>query len=76
MTIDLTPAQEQRLGQIAADANRTPEELAAEALSRFLRYTEALAADVREGEESAEREGWLSNDEVFERLNRRLLKTA
>ena len=76
MTIDLTPAQEQRLGQMAADANRTPEELAAEALSRFLRYREDLAADVREGEESAEREGWLSNDEVFERLNRRLLKTA
>ena len=76
MTIDLTPAQEQRLGQIAADTNQTPEKLAAEALSRFLRYIEDLAADVREGEESAEREGWLSNDEVFERLNRRLLKTA
>jgi predicted transcriptional regulator len=76
MTIDLTPAQEQRLGQIAADTNQTPEKLAAEALSRFLRYREDLAADVREGEESAEREGWLSNDEVFERLNRRLLKTA
>jgi len=34
------------------------------------------AADLREGEESAEREGWLTNEEVFERLSRRLRKTA
>jgi hypothetical protein len=37
---------------------------------------EGLMADLREGEESAERDGWLTQEEVFERLNHRLRKTA
>jgi hypothetical protein len=45
-------------------------------MDRFFDHLDGLAAELREGEESAEREGWLTNEEVFERLNRRLVKTA
>ena len=50
----------------------TPEEM----MDRFFDRLDGLAAELREGEESAEREGWLTDEEVFERLNRRLVKTA
>jgi predicted transcriptional regulator len=76
MNVHLTAAQEQRIGQLAADTHRSAEEIAQEALESYLRHVDALSAAVREGEESAERKGWLTHDEVFERLNQRLLKTA
>jgi predicted transcriptional regulator len=76
MTIDLTPEQEQRLGELAAASDRTPEAVAQEFLQGYLRHVNELADAVREGEESAEREGWLTHDEVFERLHQRLSKAA
>jgi predicted transcriptional regulator len=76
MNIPLTSAQELRLGRLAAETDRSAEEIAREVLESYLRHVDALAAAVREGEESAERAGWLTHDEVFERLNQRLLKTA
>jgi predicted transcriptional regulator len=76
MNVHLTAAQEQRIGQLAADTHRSAEEIAQEALTCYLRHVDTLATAVREGEESAERKGWLTHDEVFERLNQRLLKTA
>ena len=76
MVIHLTPALEQRLEHLAAEVHRTPDELAQEALDSYLAHVEALSAEIREGEESADREGWLSNEEVFARIKQRLLKTA
>jgi predicted transcriptional regulator len=76
MTVQLTTAQEQRLESIAAASNRTTDELAQEALDAYLQHIELLTAAVREGEDSAEREGWLTNDEVFGRLHERIRKTA
>jgi predicted transcriptional regulator len=76
MTVHLTAAQEQRLEHLAAQSERSSDELAQEAIDKFLEYKEGLIAAVREGEESAEREGWLSHEEVFERLDKRLHKTA
>jgi predicted transcriptional regulator len=76
MTVHLTAAQEQRLEHLAAQSERSSDELAQEAIDKFLDHKESLIAEVREGEESAEREGWLSHEEVFERLNKRLHKTA
>ena len=76
MPLHLTPEIEQRFAQLAAQTGRSPEELANEALDSYLSHVERLIADVREGEESAEREGWLTHEEVFERLNKRLLKTV
>ena len=54
----------------------TSDELGQQAIDRYLDHIETLTADIREGEESAEREGWLTHDEVFENLHKRLLKTA
>jgi len=76
MTLHLAPELEQKLQYLAAQTERTPDELAQEAVENYLKRIEALATAVREGEESAEREGWLTHDEVFDRLNKRLLKTA
>ena len=76
MTLHLTPALAQKLQHFASQTERTPDDLAQEAVDGYLSYLETLAAEVRDGEESAEREGWLTHDEVFERLNKRLLKTA
>jgi len=76
MSIHLTPALEQQLDQIAAETNRTTSDLVQEALDDYVKHVACLTAEVREGEESAERDGWLTHDEVFERLNRRVLKSA
>lgn len=72
MAVQLKPEQEQRLREAALRLDVTPEEM----MDRFFDRLDGLAAELREGEESAEREGWLTNEEVFERLNRRLVKTA
>ncbi len=76
MSIQLTPALEQQLDQIARETNRTTNDLVQETMDDYVKHIASLTAEVREGEESAEREGWLTHDEVFERLNKRLLKTA
>jgi len=76
MPLHLPPALEHRLAQLAAQTGRSPDEIAQEALEGYATHLESLIADIREGEESAEREGWLTTEEVFEALNKRLLKTV
>jgi predicted transcriptional regulator len=76
MAIHLTPALMQQLEQIAAETDRTPTDLVQETLDGYVKHLESLTREVREGEESAEREGWLTHEEVFERLNKRLLKAT
>jgi predicted transcriptional regulator len=76
MNIQFTPDLERQLEHIAAEMNRTPSDLVQETMDDYVKHIASLTAEVREGEESAEREGWLTHDEVFERLNKRLLKTA
>jgi predicted transcriptional regulator len=76
MPLHLTAEHEQRLKQLAAQTGRTSDELAQEALDGYLKHVEPLMADIREAEESAEREGWPTNEEVFESLNERLMKPA
>jgi predicted transcriptional regulator len=76
MAVQLKPGQEEQLQKIAAERGMTVEQVLGEVLEDYLRYVEGLMADLREGEESAERDGWLTHEEVFERLNRRLAKSA
>jgi predicted transcriptional regulator len=76
MAVQLRPEQEERLRQIATERGVPVEQVLAEVLDDYLDHIQGLMAELREGEESAEREGWLTNEEVFERLNRRLAKTA
>ncbi len=76
MSIQLTSGLEHQLEQIAAETNRTTSDLVQEAMDGYVKHIASLTATIREGEESAERDGWLTHEEVFERLNKRLLKTA
>jgi predicted transcriptional regulator len=76
MAVQLKSGQEEQLQRIAAERGITIEQVLTEVLEDYLRYIERLMADLREGEESAERDGWLTHEEVFERLNHRLAKSA
>ncbi len=76
MTLHLDHNLEQRLEHLAESVHRTPDELAQKALSSYLDHIEALTADLREAEESAEREGWLTTEEVFARLEKQLHEPA
>ncbi len=71
MALQLTPALEQRLEHLAAETNRSPADLAHEAITSYLQHIETLALDVREGDESAERDGVLSTAQVMERITKR-----
>jgi predicted transcriptional regulator len=76
MAVQLKPGQEERLRQVAAEIGVPIEQVLAELVDEYLNHIQGLMAELREGEEPAEREGWLTNEEVFERSNRRLAKTA
>jgi predicted transcriptional regulator len=71
MKIDLTPEEKKRLEQLAADAACSPEELARSAVGDFLVRMQALDAKPFAGEARMENDDWLTNDEVFRRLDRR-----
>jgi len=76
MTLELTPALEQRLHQLATQVERTPAEIAQEAIDLYLQHVELLTTEVREAEEEADREGWLTSEEVLQRIQARFQKTA
>jgi predicted transcriptional regulator len=76
MAMQLKPGQEERLRKIAGERGVPVEQVVAEVIGGFLDHVDGLMADLREGDESAEREGWLTQEEVFERLHHRLAKTA
>jgi predicted transcriptional regulator len=76
MTLQLTPALEQRLEHLASQGRRTPEELAREVISEYLEHVETLSAEVREAEEEADRAGWLTAEQVLERIENRFRKMA
>jgi hypothetical protein len=69
MKIDLTPEEKKRLKQLATDAACSPEELAQSAVGDFLLRMRALDAQPFTGE-PRENDDWLTNDEVFRRLDR------
>ena len=71
MTLQLTSELEQRLAQVAEQTHRSTDELAQEAIDRFLTYREGLIAAVREADESAERDGVLTSEEVLARITAR-----
>jgi predicted transcriptional regulator len=74
MALQLTPAQEQSFEHLAQVTGRPVNELVEEVISSYLDEIEMRTAEVREAEESAERDEWLTTDEVFAGLN--LRKTA
>jgi predicted transcriptional regulator len=72
MSVLLTEKQEQQLEDLARTRHRSKDELAQEAVDRFLDYEEHFAAAVREGIEAGERGELHSHESVKERINRRL----
>jgi len=76
MTLQLTPGLEQRLEHLAAQTHRSPDELAQEAIDLYLQRVELLTTEVREAEEEADREGWLTSEEVLQRIQTRFQKSA
>lgn len=76
MSIQLSPVLEERLEHLAAVTNQTAEEVAKEAIEAYLKRIDMLTAAVNEAEATADRDGWLTHEEVFERLDKRLLKSA
>lgn len=71
MKIDLTTEEVKRLEQLAVDAGCSCEELAQSAVGDFLLRMQALHDESLDGEAPAESDDWLTNDEVFARLDRR-----
>ena len=76
MAVQITPAIEQQLQHLAASQERSLDEVANEAILGYLESQASLAADIREAEEVAERDGWIEHDEVVRRINERLAKFA
>lgn len=72
MAVHLTPAQEQRIQDLAAQAHRTPDEIAQEGMDRFLAYEEEVLAAVRRGDEDIKAGRLLEHQEVVDRIVRLL----
>ena len=76
MTLQLTPAQEETFERIAAATGRPANELVEQAISQYLDEIEIQIGELQEAEATAERDGWLTTDEAFARLNLNFQKTA
>jgi len=74
MTLQLTPALEQRLEQLAVQANRTPDELAQEAIDHFLTYQEHFLAAVKEGDDDISRGDIVTHENVVAQIEALLKK--
>ncbi|HKF50599.1 MAG TPA: hypothetical protein VKB38_24760 [Terracidiphilus sp.] len=72
MTIQLTAEQEARLSQIAAQAGRPMEDLAREAVDRYLAEDAHFRVAVQEGIDAAGRGELLTPSEVWQRVERSL----
>jgi predicted transcriptional regulator len=72
MTIQLTSEQENRLSEIAARAGRPIEELAREAVDRYLAEHARFRAAVQEGIDAADRGEFVTPTEVWTRVERAL----
>ena len=70
MTIQLTVEHEARLAEIAAQAGRTIDGLAREAVDRYLAEDARFRAAVQQGIDAAERGEFLSPSEVWTRVER------
>jgi predicted transcriptional regulator len=70
MEVQLNPEQEARLSEIAAQAGRGIDELAREAVDRYLAEDAHFRAAVQEGIDAADRGEFLTSTEVWERVER------
>jgi predicted transcriptional regulator len=72
MDIQLTAEQEARLAELAARDGRSADELAAEAVARYLADETRFAAAVARGLAAADRGEFIAHEEVWPRVERAL----
>jgi predicted transcriptional regulator len=65
MTVHLAPEIEQQLQHLAAQVERTPDELAQEAVENYIHYRNHLVAAIHEGLAAADRGELHDHDEVM-----------
>lgn len=65
MTVHLAPEIEQQLQHLAARAERTPDELAQEAVENYILYKKNFAVSVHEGIAAADRGELHDHNEVM-----------
>lgn len=72
MPVQLTAEQEARLSEIATQAGRAVEDVAREAVDRYLADDAHFRAAVQEGIDAAARGEFVPSSEVWERVEREL----
>ncbi|MGB6742936.1 MAG: hypothetical protein WBE38_04695 [Terracidiphilus sp.] len=72
MVVQLTNEQEAQLARMAAQAGRNVEELAREAVDRYLTEEARFHASVRAGQEAAARGDFVPASEVWANIEREL----
>ena len=70
MEVQLNPEQEAQLSRIAAQAGRDVDQLAREAVDRYLAEEAHFAAAVQEGIDAADRGEFLTSSQVWDRVER------
>lgn len=70
MTLQLTPALEQRLEQVAAQTHRSPEELAQEGVDRYLVQEEQTLAIIERGRADIAAGRLVTSEDVLARIER------
>jgi len=73
MSIQLTPALEQDLQHLAAQSNTTADDVAQRALEDYVAYRRDLEEAVRQGDEDIAAGRMFTHEEVFARLEARLI---
>jgi predicted transcriptional regulator len=76
MKVQLSVEQEAQLSQIADQTGRTPEELALEALDRYLKEEGRFLSAVRNGRDAAARGEFIAPSEVWAGVQRALKSRA
>ncbi len=69
MTVHLAPEIEQKLQHLAAQSERTPDELAQEAVQNYIQYREHFVTAVREGLAAADRGELHDHDDVMSMMD-------
>jgi len=70
MEVNLGPELEAKIVHSAAKLGRNPVELVQDVLTRYFEQEARFIEAVRRGEESFERDGYLTHEQVGERLQR------